>query len=114
MDLSKSEKKAARILIERGLKKEFEIGLDASGVIIDQWKQGLSDPSTTYQKLFKHIRDFDKNIAHWYDGMRGSQYFFIVAYQLRSGLISKADLGDLSPAFRLKLDQFFATFYEDE
>lgn len=92
MELSKSDKRIARTIIEKGLMKEFEKGLNKADKILNDWKQGKGDVRESYHALFKHISGFDKGIARRYDGMRNSDLIYIVIQQLNEDLIEKQDL----------------------
>jgi hypothetical protein len=96
MELSKSDKRIARTLIEKGLMNEFEKGLNKADKILTNWKQGKGDARESYHALFKHISGFDKGIARRYDGMSNSMLMFIVIQQLNEGLIDKEDLKPFS------------------
>ena len=48
MDLSKSDKKVARELIEKGLVTEFEEGLTEFAAIIANWKSGNASVKDSY------------------------------------------------------------------
>jgi hypothetical protein len=96
MELSKSDKKAAREIIEKGLQQEFAKGLFDADTILDGWKNKRTNNQDTYYKLYKQIIDFDKHIARRYDRMSGSTYLFIIAGQLADELITETDLNGLS------------------
>jgi hypothetical protein len=92
MELSKRDKKTARIIIEKGLMKEFAKGLNKADKILNDWKQGKGDDRDSYHALFKHITNFDKGIARRYDGMRNYDLMFIVIQQLDENLIDKEEI----------------------
>ena len=96
MELSKSDKKAAREIIEKGLQQEFAKGLFDVDTILDGWKNKQTNNQDTYHKLYKKIIDFDKQIAKRYDRMTGSTYLFIIAGQLVDEFITENDLNGLS------------------
>lgn len=96
MELSKSDKKTARIIIEKGLQNEFVFGLNQFWNILNQWKEKSTDNSDTYHAIYKSVKDFDKHIARRYDDMRGSDYLFIIAAQLNEEYIDETDLVNLS------------------
>jgi hypothetical protein len=97
MELSKKDKKTAREIIEVGLQKEFAKGLFDADTILTEWKNKAIDNREAYHSLYKQITGFDKHIARRYDGMTGSKYLFIIAAQLRDGIISENDLKEFSP-----------------
>jgi hypothetical protein len=97
MELSKKDKKTARELIEFGLQKEFAKGLFDADTILTEWKNKAIDNREAYHSLYKEITGFDKHIARRYDDMTGSKYLFVIAAQLRDGIISENDLNEFSP-----------------
>jgi hypothetical protein len=96
MDFSKSDKRIARTIIQKGLMKEFTKGLNKANKILNDWKQSEGDPQETYHVLFEHITQFDKGIARRYDDMRNSDLLFIVIHQLNEHLIDAQELDAFS------------------
>lgn len=92
MELSKSDKRIARKIIEKGLMNEFAKGLNKADKILNDWKQGKGDARESYHRLYKHISGFDKGIASRYDGMSNFDLVYIVIQQLNENLIDKQDL----------------------
>ena len=92
MELSKSDKKAAREIIDKGLQKDFARMLEGARLILnDQLINGHGNMET-YHLLYNHVQTADKHIADTYDAIRPSWYVDILALQLHSGLISEQDL----------------------
>jgi hypothetical protein len=108
MDLSKSDKKAARIIIDKGIAQEFANGLTKFSKILKEWEEKKTDNSDTYQKLYKSIKNFDKHIGQLYDGMTGSDYVLIIIAQLREGVIRDTDLEGLSEDVRERIRTFLS------
>ena len=100
IELSKKDKRIARELIEKGLPKEFQQGLQKFDDILQKWKNGQQDNRDAYDVLYKTVRDFDKHIARRYDNMKGSTYLLILATQLADKLISEGDLAEMNPDAR--------------
>ncbi|MFA5973707.1 MAG: hypothetical protein WC780_15255 [Lentimicrobiaceae bacterium] len=100
MELSKKDKKTAREIIEAGLQKEFAKGLFDADSILSKWKNKAIDNRDAYHSLYRQITGFDKHIARRYDDMTGSKYLFIIAAQLRDGVISENDLDGFSEEVR--------------
>jgi len=100
MELSKKDKKTAREIIEAGLQKEFAKGLFDADAILDKWKNKSTTNQEAYHSLYKQIIGFDKHIARRYDDMKGSTYLFIIAAQLRDGIISENGLNEFSEEVR--------------
>ena len=97
MDLSKRDKKIARMVMEKGLQVEFANGLNEANSVIQTWKRHGLETREAYHLLFKTIRDFDKHIAGRYDRLTGSRYFFVIAEQFADGVITEDDIKDFSP-----------------
>lgn len=100
LELSKKDKKIAREIIEIGLQKEFQQGMEKMEAILTHWKTDKTDNRETYLKLYKSLTNFDKHIAKRYDDMKPSVYIFILAAQLSDGLISEEDLNKLDQVVR--------------
>lgn len=96
MELTKAEKKAARQIIEIGLQNEFKLELLNAGSIVNEWENVGGENKAYYHKFYLAITDFDKHIARRYDGMKGSDYLFIIADQLNDRVISEDDITGLS------------------
>ena len=97
-EFSKAEKNIARPLLEKGLQKEFQHGLEMFESILKEWRKNYSDNRETYHALYKSMETFDKHIGLRYDRMGGSKWAFIIAQQLRDGIISREDIAPFSPA----------------
>lgn len=90
--LTKSEKKLARELIDKGLQQEFKVGIENVGKLVEEWKVAKLENREAYLAIFKAVHDYDKHIARRYDLMRGSMYQDTVTDLLAEGLISEADV----------------------
>ena len=99
-DLTKSQKRIARQVIEKGLQKEFMDGIIKLDNIITKWKVNELDNRNAYHELYDSLTKHDKHIARRYDNMGGSQYLYVLAGQLADGVISKDDLDDFSEDVR--------------
>ena len=110
MELSKQDKKAARELIEKGLQREIENELRKVNHILENWKCKEKNNKETYYQLYKHIANFDKHIAHRYDGITGSRYLLTIISQLHDNVIHVDDLVDFSEEVRLYLTRNMELF----
>lgn len=88
MDLSKSDKKVCRDLIEKGLQREFTRGLQEAESILCNWKSRNKDVKETYYSLYKMITNFDKQIGRRFDDITGSRYVFSVAMLVNDKIIT--------------------------
>ena len=89
MELSKREKQKVRRIIETGLQREFSNGLSEGDNILNKWKNKSKNNREAYHLIYKHITDFDNHISRRYDRISGSKYLFIIAGQIRDGVISE-------------------------
>jgi len=105
MELSKADKKAARSIIEKGLQKELENGLNEFYQLLKDWKEHQADNRDVYHNLYSRVREFDKHIAWRYDRMSGKDYVFIITNQLIEGHINDQDLTLLSVEARGMIDK---------
>ena len=103
LDLTKSQKRIARQVIEIGLVREFETGIGNIDRIIQQWKGEKLETKETYYQIYDSLKKFDKHIARRYDGMTGSGYLFIMAGQLADKAITIDDLNVFDPDVRNRI-----------
>lgn len=103
MNLSKKDKKIARMLIDKGLQKEFENGLNEFYEILHNWKSSNSETKETYYNIYQSVKEFDKHIAQRYDNLGGSNYFYTVLALLKDKIIAEADLSDFSTEIKQKI-----------
>lgn len=96
MELSKSDKKAARELIEKALQKDFEKALSESESLLQKWRKEKQNNRDAYHALYKKIEIFDKYIARRYDDMRGSTYLPTVIGLLMDKVIDASELSCFS------------------
>lgn len=74
MELSKSDKKKARILMDKGILKEFEICNASVLAILTDWKSNKKETRETYGKVYEIVK---KNDNTWLQIMMESQEFTI-------------------------------------
>jgi hypothetical protein len=108
MELSKSDNRIARILIQKGLMNEFAKGLKQADNILTDWKEGKGDARESYHALYKHITGFDKGIASRYDATRNSELLDIILQQLKEKLIEVQDLTVLSAEGQATINQILS------
>jgi hypothetical protein len=104
-ELSKHEKKIARMLIDKGVDAEFRTALEESSEILSAWKNGDIDNRAGYHKVFKKIMEYDKRIANRYDGLTGSRYLLTIAGIYIDGQITTEDIKDFSEQTRAILNE---------
>jgi hypothetical protein len=112
MDLSKSDKKVARELIEKGLETEFEEGLSEFADIIADWQSGKTSIKDSYYGLFKSVAEFDKHIGRRYDRMTGSNYFWIVLQLFVDKKIPLSEMDRFAPDVQMRF-RFLMDKHED-
>ena len=106
MELSKSDKKNARILMDKGILKEIEICNASVLAILTDWKNDKNETRETYGKVYEIVKKNDKYIASNYDGISGIQYFDTVLNLYCKGLVTEEDLKPFSETIRERLITF--------
>jgi hypothetical protein len=102
-ELSKSQKKIARQLIDKGLQTECGECLKNVETFLDGRKTSLLSNYETYMKLYQIIEKFDKHLARRYDGLTGSRYFTTVLDLYRDDVITDEDLEAFDEEVRNRL-----------
>lgn len=92
MELPKSQKKTARLLINEGLQRECRLHLQKVESLLRNAKDKNELPHDTYLKLYEKVYDFDRHIAQIYDGMSGSRYFMTITDLFCSGILTQKDI----------------------
>lgn len=106
MELSKSDKKTARILIDKGILKEIE-NCNASVLeLLTDWKNDKKETRETYGKVYETVKKNDKYIASNYDGLSGAYYFDTVLNMYYKGLITEEDINPFSETVKEYLIAF--------
>lgn len=113
MELTKSDKRAARAIIEKGLQHEMNNGLHEFWKTLNLWKEKNAAEKETYYKLYDQVKEFDKLIARRYDYMRGKDYLFVMAAQLTESLITESDLESLSDDAKNAVKKIISIRQED-
>ena len=72
--LTKSQKKIARQVIEKGLQKEYVDGIVLLDNIISKWKAKALSNRETWFELYEKLTKHDKHISNSYDSITGSKY----------------------------------------
>jgi hypothetical protein len=106
MELSKSDKKIARILMDKGILKEIEICNNSVLAILTDWKNDNKEARETYGKVYETVKKNDKYIASNYDGISGAHYFDTVLNLYCKGLVTDQDIEPFSETVRERLTTF--------
>ena len=103
LELTKSQKKIARRIIDTGIQREYEAGIKKLDRIISRWKREEIDNRDAYMELYKSLTSHDKHIARRYNRMTGSWYLHIIAAQLADKVITVEELSDFPEDIRQKI-----------
>ena len=98
--LSKTDKKIVRALLDKGKAEEFKWGMQSFDIVLQAWRNEGDNHQDNYYKIFNAVRDFDKQIARRYDGMTGSKFLPVLAGQVLDKFVDEAELEPLSPDAR--------------
>ncbi len=92
--LTKSQKKIARRIMDKGLDNDYKRGLNLVSGIIENWKSGRLNNKDAYMKLYKSVDQTDYVIGRRYDGKTGSHWVQVMADQLGAGVITEEDISE--------------------
>lgn len=101
--LPKSQKKKARKIIDKGLQKDYANGLLKVKDLLNNWSTEMPDHREIYMKVYKTVKNHDKEIARKFNNVTGSKYVFTIVILLLEGLISEEDLDEFSPPIKEKI-----------
>ncbi len=106
-ELSKKDKKTARICIDKGCDREMQEGLEQFEAILQHWRKGkFATNKEAYHALFKAVDKKDDNIAQRYDNLGGSKYLMAVASIYADGYISDEEIDDFSEEVKTLIKGF--------
>ncbi len=111
-NLSKQDKKIARICIDKGLNIAYTNALNEVSSLMQDWHTDKTDTRQAYMKLFKIIEHHDRAIAKRYNDLGGSRYLVTVAALLGEKVISEEDIKDFSGETKGLLNRLLH-FYEE-
>ncbi len=99
-ELSKTDRKIVRELIDKGIAEEFKRGMENLDSLLAKWRDEAGNHQEHYANLFGEIRDFNKYIARKYDDLRGSGIVDTFENQLASNVVELSELDALSETAR--------------
>ncbi len=103
MELTKSQKKKVRALIDIALKRDYIDGIKRVKELVNSFSDYESNPKEYYLKLYRTVAEKDDEIARRYDDLYGSQYFTRLLVLLGEGVLSKEDIQDLDDELKRKI-----------
>lgn len=92
IELTKSQKKIARQLINLALQRECTAFLNNVRRLLRDVENRDEDAHANYLSLFKKVDEFDKHIARQYDGMSGSRYLLTILNLYCTGILTDKDI----------------------
>ena len=100
-ELSKSQKKIARKVMDQGLLNHYKKSLSDVKTLIQKWDEGkFVTPKEAYMLLYQIVNDNDENISRIYDDKGGSRWVEVIAEQLHDEVISPEDLNEFDEELR--------------
>ncbi|MCK5703935.1 MAG: hypothetical protein KAI29_22410 [Cyclobacteriaceae bacterium] len=112
--LTKSQKKIARRIMDKGLDNDYKMGLKLAADITERWKNGTLNNKEAYMKLFKSIDRTDNMIARRYNGKGGSRWVEVMADQLAGGAITEEDISEFDEKLQNDLLRYAGIMGYDE
>ncbi len=104
MELTKSQKKSARKLINLGLQRECAKFMQSTKDFMNK-NASAEDAHDAYLKLYDKVYQFDKHIARRYDGMSGGRYYITVCYLYYDGVLTDEDIREFDDEIYNKLKE---------
>lgn len=102
-DLTKSQKKIARRIMDKGLDNDYRRGLEKFSKIIEQWKGGNLNNKEAYMKLYSSVDRTDHTIGRRYNNKGGSRWVEVMVDQLVAGVISEEDIAEFDEKLQNKI-----------
>lgn len=96
MELSNNEKVKIQQLIDMAMRREFERGLMEVDSILQLWRTGKMNYKESYYSLYKHITEFNNNIAQRYETLNPNTQLLTLVSLLVDKTIDESDLVDFS------------------
>jgi hypothetical protein len=91
-ELTKSQKKIARELINLGLQREYLSFKNEITQFVNNSKWEASNPKEFYHQLYKKVNTFDVHIGKRYDYLTGSHYFNTVLSLIYDKILTQEDI----------------------
>jgi hypothetical protein len=99
-ELSKSQKKIARKVMDKGLDNHYKRGLSDVKTIIQKWEDAKLSNQDAYMKLYQTVKKNDINIGRIYNDKGGSRWVEVMVNQLIDGVITVEDLSEFDEDVR--------------
>ena len=100
MDLTKSQKKKVRELIDIGLYRDYTDGIKQVRELVSKFVEGQSDPREFYFRLYEMVKVRDKQIARRYNNLTGSYYLVTLISLVHDKIVKTEELVILDDELR--------------
>lgn len=104
IELTKSQKKTARKLINLGLQRECAKFMQSTKDFMNK-NASAEDAHDAYLKLYDKVYQFDKHIARRYDGISAGQYYITVYSLYFDGVLRDEDIREFDDEIYNKLKE---------
>ena len=111
-ELTKSQKKIARKLIDLGLQRECAKFMQSTKDFMDK-NVSAEDAHDAYLKLYDKVYQFDEHIASRYDGMTGGRYYITVYCLYCDGILTDEDIREFDDELFNRLRETKKSFLEE-
>jgi hypothetical protein len=102
IELTKLQKKKVRELIDRALQRELKtFMLSVKDLVADV--ESSDNLQAMYQKLYSHVKTFDKRIAMRYDDIGGSKYFETVLVLYVEKKLTSEDISEFDDELKERI-----------
>jgi hypothetical protein len=110
IELTKSQKKLVRALIDTGIKREKENCLLEAEAILVKWKSESIDSLEAYRNMYQCIAQKDREIARKYNDLKGSMYYITLINLILDKWITDDDLHNLDANLILQISKAIDTY----
>lgn len=110
MELSKSQKKIARILIDEAMQRECQLFLESIRNLLNKTAEGET-PHSKYLKLYKKVDSFDNHLAQQYDRLRGSRYLLTVVALFNDNILTEEDIAKFDEITQIEIFKLKNTLF---
>ena len=106
-DLTKAEKKVARVCIDKGLDAEFKEALEKVEMVTKKWRAGeFENNKAAYHEMYKTLDEKNDAIAKRYDHLGGSRWLMAISQIYRDGYITDEDIGKFHEDTKITLKRW--------
>lgn len=110
MELSKNQKKIARMLIDEAMQRECQLFLENIRSLLDKAAEDET-PHSKYLKLYKKVDTFDNYLAQQYDRLSGSRYLLTIVALFNDNILTEEDIAKFDKNTQIEIFKLKNTLF---